>query len=55
MELMKNYSSKRAKKGKTTYRTPSRFIAQKSLEIKQRPRRAFNLAKRLDRKGREKN
>jgi hypothetical protein len=51
---MKNYSSRRAKKGKTAYRTPSRFIAQKSLEVKQRPKRTWNLAKRLDRKGRGK-
>ncbi len=26
---MKKYSSKQAKKGKTAYRTPSRFIAKK--------------------------
>jgi len=32
---MKNYSSKRAKKGKIAYRTPSRFIIQKSIFSKQ--------------------
>lgn len=31
---MKNYSSKKVKKGRLAYRTPSRFIYQKYLKIK---------------------
>jgi hypothetical protein len=31
---MKKYSYKKAKKGKLAYRTPSRFICQKSRQIK---------------------
>jgi len=30
---MRNYASKRAKKGKLAYRTPSRFIYQKQKQV----------------------
>jgi len=32
---MKKYSSKQAKKGRTAYRTPSRFIYQKHQQVAQ--------------------
>lgn len=51
---MKNYSKTGGRKGKPAYRTPSRFIYKKSLDAKRAPVRAWHLAARLDRKGREK-
>lgn len=51
---MKNYSKIGGRKGKPAYRTPSRFIAQRSLALKHKPYRSWHLAARLDRKGRQK-
>jgi len=45
---MKNYSSKRAKKGKTAYRTPSKFIAQKTLSVQKNRWRPWHVAQRLE-------
>mgnify|MGYP001613388763 len=50
---MKNYAKIGKQKGKPAYRTPSRFIARRALQIKSRPLRRWHLAARLDRKGRQ--
>jgi hypothetical protein len=51
---MKNYSKIGNRKGQPAYRTPSRFIYEKSLDVKRTAPRAWHLAARLDRKGRGK-
>jgi hypothetical protein len=51
---MKTVMAKKSKKAKHDYRVVEESMKQKALEIKRRPKRAFDLAKRLDRKGREK-
>lgn len=50
-DTMKNYASKRPNKGgKAAYRTPSRFIYRKTLQIRKTKRavRSWGLAKRLE-------
>ena len=47
---MKNYSSKKVRGGKVAYRTPSRFIANKTVSAPKPTYRAWHLAARLDRK-----
>jgi len=44
---MKKYSSKQAKRGRTAYRTPSRFIYKKFLENTERNRSSFSRAEKL--------